>query len=147
MQWFIFFLQNIKVSLLSQGWKLQYIGCGVSKTTSRCYRLKLQGHNGWVGCKSLAELALRPVEKLAELMGGHKAARTLRDFLDAKYPTLLWDYLNNLFVQKGAIHLFKSSVVSILHHWIMMAIHCRKLENDPLSYLIFLLLVVQSVVI
>uniref|UniRef100_K7K4W9 ERCC4 domain-containing protein n=1 Tax=Glycine max TaxID=3847 RepID=K7K4W9_SOYBN len=27
--------------------------------------------------------------KLAELMGGHKAARTLRDFLDAKYPTLL----------------------------------------------------------
>ena len=41
------------------------------------------------GCKSLAELALRPVEKLAELMGGHKAARTLRDFLDAKYPTLL----------------------------------------------------------
>ncbi|KAG5123263.1 hypothetical protein AAZX31_11G037600 [Glycine max] len=41
------------------------------------------------GCKSLAELALLPVEKLAELMGGHKAARTLRDFLDAKYPTLL----------------------------------------------------------
>jgi len=41
------------------------------------------------GCKSLAELALLPVEKLAEIMGGHKAARTLRDFLDAKYPTLL----------------------------------------------------------
>ncbi|CAJ1928749.1 unnamed protein product [Sphenostylis stenocarpa] len=41
------------------------------------------------GCKSMAELALLPVEKLAELMGGHKAARTLRDFLDAKYPTLL----------------------------------------------------------
>ncbi|XP_027914930.1 DNA repair endonuclease UVH1 [Vigna unguiculata] len=41
------------------------------------------------GCKSLAELALLPVERLAELMGGHKAARTLRDFLDAKYPTLL----------------------------------------------------------
>ncbi|XP_061343946.1 DNA repair endonuclease UVH1 isoform X2 [Gastrolobium bilobum] len=41
------------------------------------------------GCKSLAELALLPVEKLAELMGGHKAARTLREFLDAKYPTLL----------------------------------------------------------
>lgn len=41
------------------------------------------------GCKSLAELALMPVEKLAELMGGQKAARTLRDFLDAKYPTLL----------------------------------------------------------
>ncbi|KAL2348212.1 hypothetical protein Fmac_002212 [Flemingia macrophylla] len=41
------------------------------------------------GCKSLAELALLPVEKLAELMGGHKAARTLKDFLDAKYPTLL----------------------------------------------------------
>ncbi|KAK4262525.1 hypothetical protein QN277_028075 [Acacia crassicarpa] len=41
------------------------------------------------GCKSLAELALLPVEKLAELMGGQKAARTLRDFLDAKYPTLL----------------------------------------------------------
>ncbi|CAK8539532.1 unnamed protein product [Lathyrus sativus] len=41
------------------------------------------------GCKSLAELALLPIEKLAEIMGGHKAARTLRDFLDAKYPTLL----------------------------------------------------------
>jgi len=41
------------------------------------------------GCKSLAELALLPVEKLAEIMGGHKAGRTLRDFLDAKYPTLL----------------------------------------------------------
>ncbi|KAJ8763836.1 hypothetical protein K2173_003618 [Erythroxylum novogranatense] len=41
------------------------------------------------GCNSLAELALLPVEKLAELMGGQKAARTLRDFLDAKYPTLL----------------------------------------------------------
>ncbi|XP_028762572.1 DNA repair endonuclease UVH1 isoform X2 [Neltuma alba] len=41
------------------------------------------------GCKSLAELAILPVEKLAELMGGQKAARTLRDFLDAKYPTLL----------------------------------------------------------
>ncbi|XP_016201489.1 DNA repair endonuclease UVH1 isoform X2 [Arachis ipaensis] len=41
------------------------------------------------GCKSLAELALLPLEKLAELMGGHKAARTLREFLDAKYPTLL----------------------------------------------------------
>ncbi|CAK9173322.1 unnamed protein product [Ilex paraguariensis] len=41
------------------------------------------------GCKSLAELALLPVERLAELMGGHKAAKTLRDFLDAKYPTLL----------------------------------------------------------
>ncbi|CAL5187698.1 unnamed protein product [Lathyrus oleraceus] len=41
------------------------------------------------GCKSLAELALIPVEKLAEIMGGHKAAQTLRDFLDAKYPTLL----------------------------------------------------------
>jgi DNA excision repair protein ERCC-4 len=37
----------------------------------------------------LEELALLPVEKLAEIMGGHKAARTLRDFLDAKYPTLL----------------------------------------------------------
>ncbi|XP_044485744.1 DNA repair endonuclease UVH1 isoform X2 [Mangifera indica] len=41
------------------------------------------------GCKSLAELALLPVEKLGELMGGQKAAQTLRDFLDAKYPTLL----------------------------------------------------------
>ncbi|XP_022736156.1 DNA repair endonuclease UVH1 isoform X2 [Durio zibethinus] len=41
------------------------------------------------GCKSLAELALLPMEKLAELMGGRKAAQTLRDFLDAKYPTLL----------------------------------------------------------
>lgn len=41
------------------------------------------------GCKSLAELALLSIERLAEIMGGQKAARTLRDFLDAKYPTLL----------------------------------------------------------
>ncbi|XP_021911808.1 DNA repair endonuclease UVH1-like isoform X1 [Carica papaya] len=41
------------------------------------------------GCNSLAELAVLPMAKLAELMGGQKAARTLRDFLDAKYPTLL----------------------------------------------------------
>ncbi|GAB4857718.1 DNA repair endonuclease uvh1 [Ancistrocladus abbreviatus] len=41
------------------------------------------------GCDSLSELALLPVERLAELMGGLKAARTLREFLDAKYPTLL----------------------------------------------------------
>lgn len=40
-------------------------------------------------CKSLAELALLPVERLAEVMGGLKTAKTLRDFLDAKYPTLL----------------------------------------------------------
>ncbi|KAK4486509.1 hypothetical protein RD792_009192, partial [Penstemon davidsonii] len=40
-------------------------------------------------CKSLAELALLPLEKLAEMMGGLKAANSLRDFLDAKYPTLL----------------------------------------------------------
>ena len=42
------------------------------------------------GCKSLAELSLLPIEKLATLMGSQQAARTLRDFLDAKYPTLLW---------------------------------------------------------
>ncbi|KAL8207886.1 hypothetical protein R6Q57_007298 [Mikania cordata] len=41
------------------------------------------------GCGSLAELALLPVERLAELMGGQKSANILRDFLDAKYPTLL----------------------------------------------------------
>ncbi|XP_077237362.1 restriction endonuclease, type II-like superfamily protein [Tasmannia lanceolata] len=41
------------------------------------------------GCKSLADLAMLPVERLAELMGGQKAARTLRDFLDAKCPTML----------------------------------------------------------
>ncbi|KAI3501545.1 hypothetical protein L1887_29416 [Cichorium endivia] len=41
------------------------------------------------GCSSLAELALLPVEKLGELMGGQKSAKILRDFLDAKYPTLL----------------------------------------------------------
>ncbi|KAI7738617.1 hypothetical protein M8C21_011478 [Ambrosia artemisiifolia] len=41
------------------------------------------------GCSSLAELALLPAEKLAELMGGQKSANTLREFLDAKYPTLL----------------------------------------------------------
>ncbi|XP_042495816.1 DNA repair endonuclease UVH1 [Macadamia integrifolia] len=40
------------------------------------------------GCNSLAELALLPVGKLAELMGGQRAAQTLRDFIDAKYPTL-----------------------------------------------------------
>lgn len=40
-------------------------------------------------CKCLADLALLPDERLAELMGGHKAAKTLRDFLDAKYPTLV----------------------------------------------------------
>ncbi|KAL6961719.1 DNA repair endonuclease uvh1 [Sarracenia purpurea var. burkii] len=41
------------------------------------------------GCESLADLALITEEKLAELMGGQKAAKSLRDFLDAKYPTLL----------------------------------------------------------
>lgn len=41
------------------------------------------------GCKSLSELATLPVERLAELMGGQKAAKTLKDFLDAKYPRLL----------------------------------------------------------
>ncbi|XP_073027425.1 DNA repair endonuclease UVH1 [Primulina eburnea] len=41
------------------------------------------------GCDNLAELALLPLEKLTELMGGNKAAKTLRDFLDAKFPTLL----------------------------------------------------------
>lgn len=40
-------------------------------------------------CDCLADLALLPLEKLTELMGGQKAAKTLRDFLDAKYPTLL----------------------------------------------------------
>ncbi|KAK1286890.1 DNA repair endonuclease UVH1 [Acorus calamus] len=40
------------------------------------------------GCTNLAELALLPVEKLAELMGGQKAAKTLREFLDAKCPTM-----------------------------------------------------------
>ncbi|KAK6783024.1 hypothetical protein RDI58_020820 [Solanum bulbocastanum] len=41
------------------------------------------------GCKSLAELAMLPMERLAELMGGQMAAKMLREFLDAKYPTLL----------------------------------------------------------
>ncbi|KAL4570555.1 hypothetical protein LXL04_026211 [Taraxacum kok-saghyz] len=41
------------------------------------------------GCSSLADLALVPVERLAELMGGQKSAKILRDFLDAKYPTLV----------------------------------------------------------
>ncbi|KAL0898172.1 hypothetical protein Bca101_082133 [Brassica carinata] len=40
-------------------------------------------------CKSLSELASLPVEELAEIMGGHKVAKSLREFLDAKYPTLL----------------------------------------------------------
>ncbi|XP_074344666.1 DNA repair endonuclease UVH1 isoform X1 [Apium graveolens] len=41
------------------------------------------------GCKSLSELATLPLERLAELMGGQKAAKTLKEFLDAKYPRLL----------------------------------------------------------
>lgn len=41
------------------------------------------------GCKSLSELATLPVERLAELMGGQKSAKILKDFLDAKYPRLL----------------------------------------------------------
>lgn len=40
-------------------------------------------------CKSLSELASLPVEELAEIMGGQKVAKSLREFLDAKYPTLL----------------------------------------------------------
>ncbi|EFJ24922.1 hypothetical protein SELMODRAFT_232247 [Selaginella moellendorffii] len=40
------------------------------------------------GCKSLAELSIMPFEQLAELMGGQRPARMLRDFLDAKFPTL-----------------------------------------------------------
>ncbi|WVZ55052.1 hypothetical protein U9M48_005766 [Paspalum notatum var. saurae] len=40
-------------------------------------------------CNSLAELALLPVERLAELMGGQKGARMLKEFLDAKCPTML----------------------------------------------------------
>jgi len=41
------------------------------------------------GCNSLSELALLPVERLEDLMGGQKAARTLKEFLDAKCPTML----------------------------------------------------------
>ncbi|CAL9046933.1 DNA repair endonuclease UVH1-like isoform X1 [Musa acuminata AAA Group] len=41
------------------------------------------------GCKNLAELALLPIERLTEFMGGQKAARMLKEFLDAKCPTLL----------------------------------------------------------
>lgn len=41
------------------------------------------------GYKNLAELALLPVEKLAEVMGSQKAAKVLREFLDAKCPTML----------------------------------------------------------
>ncbi|KAJ1299243.1 hypothetical protein BS78_01G517000 [Paspalum vaginatum] len=40
-------------------------------------------------CNSLAELALLPVERLAELMGGQRGARMLKEFLDAKCPTML----------------------------------------------------------
>lgn len=39
-------------------------------------------------CKSLADLALTPVERLVEIMGGQRPARMLRDFLDAKCPVL-----------------------------------------------------------
>ncbi|KAK8447080.1 hypothetical protein SEVIR_9G583100v4 [Setaria viridis] len=41
------------------------------------------------GCNSLAELALLPVEELTGLMGSQKGARTLKEFLDAKCPTML----------------------------------------------------------
>ncbi|CAH9096097.1 unnamed protein product [Cuscuta epithymum] len=41
------------------------------------------------GCKCLADLSLLPMDRLAELMGGSRPAKTLRDFIDAKYPTLL----------------------------------------------------------
>lgn len=41
------------------------------------------------GCKSIAEMALLSVDELAELMGGKQPARMLRDFLDAKCPTLV----------------------------------------------------------
>ncbi|KAJ3681790.1 hypothetical protein LUZ60_014363 [Juncus effusus] len=41
------------------------------------------------GCNNLAELALLPVERLAELLGSQKAACTLREFLDAKCPTII----------------------------------------------------------
>ena len=40
------------------------------------------------GCESLADLSCLPLEKLSDLMGGQRPARMLRDFLDAKYPTL-----------------------------------------------------------
>ncbi|RLN19875.1 hypothetical protein C2845_PM02G40540 [Panicum miliaceum] len=40
------------------------------------------------GCNSLAELALLPVEELAGLVRS-KGARTLKEFLDAKCPTML----------------------------------------------------------
>jgi DNA excision repair protein ERCC-4 len=39
-------------------------------------------------CKSLAEVALLPADRLAEVMGGKQPARMLRDFLDAKCPIL-----------------------------------------------------------
>lgn len=61
---------------------IEYLRCLPGVTDSN-YRAIMEG------CNSLAELALLPVERLAELMGGQKAARTLREFLDAKYPTLL----------------------------------------------------------
>uniref|UniRef100_A0ACD5ZPR0 Uncharacterized protein n=1 Tax=Avena sativa TaxID=4498 RepID=A0ACD5ZPR0_AVESA len=41
------------------------------------------------GCNSLADLALLPVERLAELMGSQKGARTLKEFLDAKCPSMI----------------------------------------------------------
>lgn len=41
------------------------------------------------GCKSIAEMALLSVDELAELMGGKQPARMLREFLDAKCPTLV----------------------------------------------------------
>lgn len=41
------------------------------------------------GCTSIAEMALLSVDELAELMGGKQPARMLRDFLNAKCPTLV----------------------------------------------------------
>ena len=56
----------------------------LSGVTNENYKAIMDGWN------SLSELPLLPVKKLAKLMGGQKVARILRDFLDAKNPTLLW---------------------------------------------------------
>lgn len=41
------------------------------------------------GCDSLADLAMLSLDELTPLMGSARQAKMLRDFLDAKCPTLL----------------------------------------------------------
>ncbi|KAJ4844426.1 hypothetical protein Tsubulata_038601 [Turnera subulata] len=71
------------------------------------------------GCSSLAELSLLPMDKLAELMGGQKAARTLRDFLDAKYPTRVEHFSP------------KASLSALTTHWSIDSWRSKPARQQP----------------